>query len=65
LARQERLEVAIDHLSRALDLVIDGSSKSVDRKSRLADLRGSPHFAPLRTLPQFTELVRRLEHAEG
>jgi tetratricopeptide (TPR) repeat protein len=65
LARQERLEVAIDHLSRALDLVIDGSSKSVDRKSLLADLRGSPHFAPLRSLPQFTELVRRLEHAEG
>ncbi len=65
LARQERPEVAIDHLSRALDLVIDGSSKAVDRKSLLADLRESPHFAPLRSLPRFTELVRRLEHAEG
>lgn len=65
LARQERADVALDHLSRALDLVIAGASEPVDRKSLLADLRGSPHFASLRDLPPFADLVRRLEHAGG
>lgn len=65
LARQERLDQALGHLERALDLVIDGASEPIDRKSLLADLRGSPHFASLRALPPFDELVRRLEHAGG
>lgn len=65
LARQERGEVALDHLERALDLVSDGASEPIDRSSLLADLRGSDHFASLRALPRFTELVRRLQDADG
>lgn len=65
LARQERAEVALDHLERALDLVIDGAAESVDRGALVADLRGSDHFATLRPLPRFTALVRRLADAEG
>lgn len=65
LARQERAEVALDHLERALDLVIDGASDSIDRRALAADLRGSDHFTLLRALPRFTALVRRFEDAEG
>lgn len=62
LARQERTDVALDHLASAVDLILrDDAPPAIDRKALLADLRGNAHFASLRTSPRFVALLQRLD----
>lgn len=64
LARQERIDVALDHLASAVDLILrDDAPRAIDRGALLADLRGSAHFASLRTSPRFVDLLQRLDDA--
>lgn len=64
LAVQERVGPSLDHLARALDLVLHApSAPVVDRRALLVDLESSPHFASIRSNSRFVELLSRFENA--
>lgn len=63
LAEQERVEPALDHLARAIDLLLHGdAAPAADRRALLADLERSPHFIAVRSTSRFAEMLGRLEH---